>query len=262
MLANGDMLPVANYREWIYLSSGMDMSYSPQPADMTMFDNVFVNPEAYRSFVATGTWPDKTVLVLENREAKSNGSINQHGHFQGGSVMGIEVHVKDVARYPGGWAFFHFASSTANGKLFPHGCRMLLLPSGARGGGHHVRAVLSDSVANRARQKDAERGIPERGVSAGAGQIDSARCGTSEDVPELNKRLEPHHLEEIVGDTDRRRAKMANGCVQRARAQLVANGTGAAEKTMASTISASLTMPITRLISASLPVNAFPSFRL
>ena len=68
---NGDMLPVANYREWIYLSSGMDMSYSPQPADMTMFDNVFVNPEAYRSFVATGTWPDKTVLVLENREAKS-----------------------------------------------------------------------------------------------------------------------------------------------------------------------------------------------
>lgn len=116
---NGDMLPVANYREWIYLSSGVDMSYSPQPADMTMFDNVFVNPEAYRSFVATGTWPDKTVLVLENREAKSRGSINQHGHFQGGSVMGIEVHVKDVARYPGGWAFFHFASSTANGKLFP-----------------------------------------------------------------------------------------------------------------------------------------------
>ena len=41
---NGDMLPVANYREWIYLSSGVDMSYSPQPADMTMFDNVFVNP--------------------------------------------------------------------------------------------------------------------------------------------------------------------------------------------------------------------------
>ncbi len=116
---NGDMLPVANYREWIYLSSGVDMSYSPQPPNMTMFDNVFANPEAYRSFVATGTWPDKTVLVLENREAKSRGSINQHGHFQGTSVMGIEVHVKDVARYPGGWAFFDFASPTANGKLFP-----------------------------------------------------------------------------------------------------------------------------------------------
>ena len=117
--ANGDMLPPTNYREWIYLSSGIDMSYSPNPAGMTMFDNVFVNPEAYRNFVATGTWPDKTVLVLEVREAKSKGSINQSGHYQGTDVMGIEVHVKDVARYPGGWAFFDFASPTANGKLFP-----------------------------------------------------------------------------------------------------------------------------------------------
>lgn len=116
--ANGDMLPVPNYREWIYLSSGVDMSYSPQPAGMTMFDNVFVNPEAYRSFVATGTWPDKTIMVLEAREAESKGSINQHGHYQGTNVMGIEVHVKDVARYPGGWAFFDFDSPTAKGKVF------------------------------------------------------------------------------------------------------------------------------------------------
>ncbi len=116
--ANGDMLPPANYREWIYLSSGIDMSYIPNPTGMTMFDNVFVNPEAYRSFMATGTWPDKTVMVLEAREARDKGSINVHGHFQGTSVMGVEVHVKDVARFPGGWAFFHFDSPTANGKVF------------------------------------------------------------------------------------------------------------------------------------------------
>ncbi len=119
--ANGDLLPVGNYREWIYLTSGIDMSYSPKPADMTMFDNVFVNPEAYRSFVATGTWPDKTVLVLEVREAKSKGSINQHGHFQGTRVMGFEVHVKDEARFPGKWAFFDFDSPDKNGRLIPQG---------------------------------------------------------------------------------------------------------------------------------------------
>ena len=116
--SNGDMLPPANYREWIFLSSGIDMSYSPRPADMTVFDNVFVNPEAYRSFVATGKWPDKTIMVLEVREAKDKGSINQHGHYQGTALMGIEAHVKDVARYPGGWAFFDFASPTDNGKVF------------------------------------------------------------------------------------------------------------------------------------------------
>ncbi len=80
--ANGDMLPVPNYREWIYLSSGLGMTYSPEPRGMIMFDNVFVNPEAYRSFVATGTWPDKTVMVLESRGAESKGSINQSGHYQ------------------------------------------------------------------------------------------------------------------------------------------------------------------------------------
>jgi hypothetical protein len=119
--ANGDMLPLTNYREWIYLSSGIGMSYTAKAPDMTMFDNVFVNPEAYRSFVATGTWPDKTVLALEVREAKSKGSINQNGHFQGEELMGFEVHVKDESRFKGGWAFFDFDSPEKNGTLIPSG---------------------------------------------------------------------------------------------------------------------------------------------
>ncbi len=120
--ANRDMLPPSNYREWIYLTSGLDMSYNPkEPTDgrMSMFDNVFVNPEAYRSFVSTGTWPDKTVMVLEARGAQSKGSINERGHFQAGDVMGIEVHVKDEAHFPGKWAFFSFDSLSKNGTLVP-----------------------------------------------------------------------------------------------------------------------------------------------
>jgi hypothetical protein len=122
--SNGDLLPPVNYREWVYLTSGIDMSYSPKAMDMgnhSIFDNVFVNPSAYRSFLATGTWPDKTVLVLEVREARSKGSINQTGNFQGTGVMDFEVHVKDEARFPGKWAFFSFDSPTANGTLIPRG---------------------------------------------------------------------------------------------------------------------------------------------
>lgn len=120
---NGDLLPLTNYREWIYLTSGIDMSYSPRndAMDHSMFDNVFVNPEAYRSFVSTGTWPDKTVIVLEVREARSKGSINQRGHFQGTDLMGFEVHVKDESRFPGKWAFFDFDSPQKNGTLIPQG---------------------------------------------------------------------------------------------------------------------------------------------
>jgi len=122
--ANGDLLPPSDYREWIYLTSGIDMSYSPKAMDTpdhSMFDNVFVNPAAWRSFVATGTWPDKTVMVLEVRGAKTRGSINQRGHFQDTEIMGFEVHVKDEARFPGKWAFFDFDSPHKNGTLIPTG---------------------------------------------------------------------------------------------------------------------------------------------
>jgi hypothetical protein len=106
----GDRLQApANYREWIYLTSGLDMSYRPSQApDHHMFGNVFVNPQAYRAFQATGSWPDKTAIVLEMRGAKNRGSINKAGLFQDADVMGIEVHVKDAARFPGQWAFFAF----------------------------------------------------------------------------------------------------------------------------------------------------------
>lgn len=120
--SNGDLLPLTDYRQWVYLSSGIDMNYSAKAMEMpdhSMFDNVFVNPAAYRSFLATGTWPDKTVMVLEVRGAHAKGSINRKGHFQGTDIMGFEVHVKDVARFPGKWAFFEFDSPEKNGTLIP-----------------------------------------------------------------------------------------------------------------------------------------------
>jgi hypothetical protein len=111
--ADGRLVFPAKYREWIYLTSGVDMSYSPNAMKMdhSMFDNVFVNPDAYRAFQETGTWPDKTMLVLEVRVAGTNASINKSGHFQTAEEMGHEVHVKDEARFPGKWAFFGFDGS-------------------------------------------------------------------------------------------------------------------------------------------------------
>lgn len=108
-----------NYREWVYLTSGFDMSYNPaMKMDHHMFDNVFVNPEAYKQFGETGTWPDKTVLVLEVRSAKSKGSINQAGNYQDTEVMGLEVHMKDEARFPGKWAFLGF-DDKKNAEVVP-----------------------------------------------------------------------------------------------------------------------------------------------
>src|ERR1700721_1708483 len=82
----GELLAPAGYREWIYLSSGLDMSYSERLLAMghSMFSNVFVNPEAYRAFQRTGTWPDKTMLVRGRRGASRKGSLKKNGTSQRG----------------------------------------------------------------------------------------------------------------------------------------------------------------------------------
>ena len=119
---DGRLIFPANYREWIYLTSGLDMSYAPRfggGMGHSMFDNVFVNPSAYKAFLQTGTWPDKTMLVLEGRVAGSNASINKSGHFQTTEIMGSEVHVKDD-RLPGKWAFYGFDDPSKPTKPFPH----------------------------------------------------------------------------------------------------------------------------------------------
>lgn len=113
--SDGGLKMPEHYRDWVYLSSGFDMSYNPaaQGTGNHMFDNVFVNPEAYKAFVETGTWPDNTMLVLESRRAEGKGSINRSGNYQSADMMGVEVHVRDSARFPAKWAFFSFD----NGKI-------------------------------------------------------------------------------------------------------------------------------------------------
>lgn len=117
--SDGRLKRPADYREWIFLSSGLGMTYGPaamqMSADNPDFDNVFVNRAAFKSFQATGTWPDKTIFILEIRSSQSKGSINNGGHFQAG-VNDIEAHVKDEKRFPGKWAFFGFPNGSDVGK--------------------------------------------------------------------------------------------------------------------------------------------------
>jgi hypothetical protein len=118
--AKGELEFPKDYRRWVYLSSGYNMSYvAGAMPGMSQFDNTFAEPAAYDAFLETGTWPDKTVLVLEPRQGEQKGSINKAGHFQT-DRLGLEVHVKDVNRFPGGWAFFFFQGDREGpGQLLP-----------------------------------------------------------------------------------------------------------------------------------------------
>jgi len=116
---DGKMILPKDYREWTFVTSGLGMTYGPAGTSDTAgnprFDNVFVNPAAYKAFLQTGKWPDKTVLILEVRGSDSKVSINQGGRVQT-DVGAVEAHVKDTTRFPaalfpGGWVFFEFGKA-------------------------------------------------------------------------------------------------------------------------------------------------------
>jgi hypothetical protein len=109
--ADGKLLRPSDYREWVFVTSGLGMTYGSVDAARDQeprFDNVFVTRAAYKEFLETGKWPDKTMFVLEVRQAQANVSINKGGRTQG-RVLALEASVKDRDRFPmDGWGYYSF----------------------------------------------------------------------------------------------------------------------------------------------------------
>ena len=117
--SDGQLKLPDDYREWIYVSSGLGMSYSGSAARREpVFDNVFVKRDSYDHFVRNGTWPDRTMFVLELRRSSSRGSILTNGRFQS-DVSAIEASVKDEGRFPEKWAYFDFGPTGKVASAFP-----------------------------------------------------------------------------------------------------------------------------------------------
>ncbi len=110
----------ANYREWIFLSSGLGMTYSSaETSPNPRFDNVFVEPTAYREFVKTGKWPEKTMFALDVRASATEGSINKGGHFQQGNAR-VSIEVKDSKRFGADqWAYFAIGENRQPAERLP-----------------------------------------------------------------------------------------------------------------------------------------------
>jgi hypothetical protein len=111
-----DLSLPADYREWVFLSSGLGMNYTPPTSaapENPPFQNVFVSRASYQGFLKTGVWPNGTTFILEIRVSKSRGSINQSGHYQG-TVSAIEAEVKEK----GQWTFYGFEKDGKQGRAF------------------------------------------------------------------------------------------------------------------------------------------------
>jgi hypothetical protein len=104
---DGKLLLPANYREWVFLSSGFGMNYSNGGGSHPMFTNVYVTPEAYQGFKSAGKWPDKSLFVVELYSPTSQGSINKSGYYQD-KFQGLDIEVKDASRRSE-WTYYNFA---------------------------------------------------------------------------------------------------------------------------------------------------------
>jgi hypothetical protein len=126
--ASGELERPADYREWVYLTSGLDMFYGPAANRGStnrppLFDNVFVTRAAYQEFRRSGTWPDKAMFILEVRRAEQAASIDNTGHSQG-DLVAIEAAVKDTQRFgadpaSNGWGYFAFDGERASAPALP-----------------------------------------------------------------------------------------------------------------------------------------------
>lgn len=118
------VLPVG-YEDWVFVGASMGLSYDENlnraGQGPGLFHHVYIQPEAYEQYKAEGTFPEKTMLVMENYSASSKVNPNLHGHFADKRV-GLEVALKDKETYEDGWAYFNFSARDGirpKAKAFP-----------------------------------------------------------------------------------------------------------------------------------------------
>jgi hypothetical protein len=121
--SDGKLKLPRDYRSWAYVSTGFGMSYTESSEHRDpVFDNVFVQREAYDHFVRTKTWPDRTMFILELRQSSDHGSILRNGRFQG-AISSVEASVKDEGRFAEKWAYFDFGPRETEAVRFPKEAR-------------------------------------------------------------------------------------------------------------------------------------------
>jgi hypothetical protein len=135
--ADGKLVRPEDYRTWVFVGSSLGLSYSRPNENDTgpgVFHHIYIQPEAYRHYAETGTFPEKTMLVMENYSAgtKEDNTAKylvedkeefQHlnGHFEDERV-GVEVALKDSERFEDSWAYFNFSTRAGllpTAKAFP-----------------------------------------------------------------------------------------------------------------------------------------------
>jgi hypothetical protein len=131
--SDGSLVLPKGFETWVFVGSNLGLSYKQDLVAMTakeaartdprQFHNVYITRTAYSSFLANGSFPDKTILVMqvfaasgaEPRNILANGVFN-------GQRTGLEVAVKNLHRPDGKttpWAYYDFTDPSDPTKTLP-----------------------------------------------------------------------------------------------------------------------------------------------
>ena len=115
------LLRPEGYREWIFVGSNLGIGYTEGNTQEGSFKNIYIQPEMYKAYKKTGKFPDKTMLVMEVFTPGEKLAPAKSGKFED-KFRGIEVALKDEAKFPEKWAYFNFIGERgqlAKAKAFP-----------------------------------------------------------------------------------------------------------------------------------------------
>jgi hypothetical protein len=96
-ISKNELLLPANYHNWVTLSPST--AGIPSHRHKKVASKLFVEPTAFEHFTRTGTWPNKTVIVLELSSSKARARAKS-------DVMGLEAAVKNDASFPNSWTYY------------------------------------------------------------------------------------------------------------------------------------------------------------
>jgi Cytochrome P460 len=135
--AAGKLRLPTGFETWVFVGSNLGLEYReddaeaapkkqpPNPAIKTgNFHNVYIDPEAFRQYEKTGTFPDGTVLILDIYKAISGEpkTIVSEGLFPGAHA-GVAAAVKNSKRPDGSrtdWAYYDFSPGEESAAAFPN----------------------------------------------------------------------------------------------------------------------------------------------
>ena len=127
--SNGNLVRPKDFHTWVFVGSNLGLGYAKEVAANTVremarpqlgeFHNIYLKPEDYAAYVRTGTFPDRTVLVMDVYKAQERDAkgVVTAGSYDGQS-LGVEVAVKNMNRPDGSktdWAYYDFTDRSGGG---------------------------------------------------------------------------------------------------------------------------------------------------